>query len=125
MCTHIEQLLLDQQCEVRDLDCVSNPNSIYKSFKLTEPASHFSRIYNGTKFKNNKGMVDGAQTEGKINEAFSRKYDCLYYSVLYNKSDRSLLQDDISKSVSSHHHDSGRDRIFKRGVSVNLVEQTM
>ena len=37
----------------------------------------------------------------------------------------SLLQDDISKSVSSHLHNSGPDCICKRGVSVNLVEQAM
>ena len=46
VCTDIEQLLVDQQCEVRNLDCVSNPNSIFKSFKLTVPASHFGKIYN-------------------------------------------------------------------------------
>ena len=71
------------------------------------------------------GMVDGAQTEGKISQIFSRKYDRLYKSVSYDETDMSLLQDDISKSVSSHLHDSGLDCICKRGVSVNLVEQAM
>ena len=71
------------------------------------------------------GMVDGAQIEKKINPTFSRKYDCLYNSVLYYESDMSLLQDDNSKSVSIPHHDSGHDCICKRGVSVNLVEQAM
>ena len=37
----------------------------------------------------------------------------------------SLLQDDSSKSVSSHLHDSGPGCTCKRGVSVNLVEQAM
>ena len=68
------------------------------------------------------GMVDGAQTEGKISQTFSRKYD---NSVSYDETDVSLLQDDISKSVSSHLHDSGPDCICKRGVSGNLVEQAM
>ena len=71
------------------------------------------------------GMVDGAQTEEKIRQIFSRKYDRLYNSDSYDETDRSLLQDDISKSVSSHLHDSGPDCICKRGVSVNLVEQAM
>ena len=71
------------------------------------------------------GMVDGAQTEEKISQIFSRKYDRLYNSVSYDATDMSLLQDDISKSVSSHLHDSGPDCICKRGVSVNLVEQAM
>ena len=71
------------------------------------------------------GMVDGAQTEGKICQIFSRKYDCFYNSVFYDESDMSLLHADISKSVSSHHHDSGPDCICKRGASVNLVEQAM
>ena len=71
------------------------------------------------------GMVDGAQTEEKISQIFSRKYDRLYSSVSYDETDMSLLQDDISKSVSSHLRDSGPDCICKRGVSVNLVEQAM
>ena len=71
------------------------------------------------------GMVDGAQTEEKISQIFSRKYDRLYNSVSYDETDMSLLQDNISKSVSSHLHDSGPDCICKRGVSVNLVEQAM
>ena len=71
------------------------------------------------------GMVDGAQTEEKISQIFSRKYDRLYNSVSYDETDMSLLQDDISKSVSSHLHDGGPDCICKRDVSVNLVEQAM
>ena len=70
-------------------------------------------------------MVDGAQTGEKLSQIFSRKYDRLYNSVSYDETDMSLLQDDISKSVSSHLHDSGPGCICKRGVSVNLVEQAM
>ena len=69
-------------------------------------------------------MVDGEQTEKK-SQIFSRKYDCLYNSVSYDETYMSLLQDDISKSISSHLHDSGPESIFKRGVSVNLVEHAM
>ena len=42
-------------------------------------------------------------------------------SVSYDQSDMPLLQDDISKSVSSHHHDSGPVCICKRGASVNKL----
>ena len=47
------------------------------------------------------GMVDGALTEEKISQIFSRKYDRLYNLVLYDETDMSLLQDDICKSVST------------------------
>ena len=70
------------------------------------------------------GMVDGAQTEKKNSQIFSRKYDRLYNTVSYDETNMSLLQD-ISKSVSSHLHDSSPGCICKRGVSVNLVEQAM
>ena len=70
------------------------------------------------------GMVSGAQTEEKISQIFSRKYDCLYNSVSYDETDMSLMHDESFKSVSSH-HDSGPDCIYNRGVSVNLVEQAM
>ena len=71
------------------------------------------------------GMVDDAQTEKKNSQTFSRKYDRLYNTVSYDETNMSLLQDDISKSVSSHLHDSSPGCICKRGVSVNLVEQAM
>ena len=37
VCTDIEQLLVDIQCEVRNLDCVSNPNSRFKSYPYLLP----------------------------------------------------------------------------------------
>ena len=38
------------------------------------------------------GMVDGAQTEEKISQIFSRKYDRLYNSVSYDETDMSFCK---------------------------------
>ena len=46
------------------------------------------------------GSVDGIQSEPNISEHFARKYEHLYNSVSYNKTDMSILLDDINKAIS-------------------------
>ena len=107
-----------------------SPSIITQGNKLAESISNKRSVDFWNEIKKIKGtheampgMVDGAQTEEKISQIFSRKYDCLYNSVSYDETDMS--QDDISKSVSSHLHDSGSDCICKSGVTINLVEQAI
>ena len=43
-----KNLVESQNVEVRSIECISNPNALYKSFKLTVPKSQLETIFNDT-----------------------------------------------------------------------------
>ena len=44
----LKDLVESQNVEVRSIQCISNPNPLYKSFKLTVPKSQLETIFNDT-----------------------------------------------------------------------------
>ena len=44
----LKDLVERQNVEVRSIECISNPNALYKSFKLTVPKSQLETIFNET-----------------------------------------------------------------------------
>jgi len=48
----IEQYLVDNDISYRSISCMSNPNSKYKSFKLTVAVSHFSQLFDDSLWPN-------------------------------------------------------------------------
>ena len=45
MTTDITELVTSVGYEVRKIQCISNPNAMYKSFRLTIPVSQYTSIY--------------------------------------------------------------------------------